>query len=97
MASLIKQKNWYYPQFYSSNRSPEQKRVRLRIRTKTTAVKLLRKLEDQYALGEYNPWTDDIVQSGDREFTSQSPLKEVVAEFINVKTKKCYQILVQKN
>lgn len=88
MASLIKQKNWYYAQFYNTNHSPKQKRVRLRTRTKTTAVKLLRKLEDQYALGEYNPWTDDVVQPDDSEFTSESPLKEVVAEFINVKTKK---------
>ncbi|WP_445665138.1 tyrosine-type recombinase/integrase [Fodinibius sp. AD559] len=57
MATLVRQKKWYYAQFYNSARSPKRKRVPLKTRTKKTADKLIRQLENEYAAGEYDPWT----------------------------------------
>lgn len=54
MASLIKQHGLYYLQFYNSKRRPTQKRISLRTRTKLTALKLKRKLEDEFATGAFD-------------------------------------------
>jgi hypothetical protein len=57
MATLLKYRIWYYCQFYDPTRSPKQKRTPLKTKSRETAQKLHRQLEDEYATGEYDPWT----------------------------------------
>lgn len=68
MASLIKQKGSYYAQFYDCNQHPKRKQVALKTRTRRVAERLLSRLEDQYALDEFDPWsqedTADMVELG---------------------------------
>lgn len=59
MASLIRQDSLYSLQFYSASRSPTRKRVPLRVRVKRDAETIRRKLERDYSLGVFDPWTDD--------------------------------------
>ena len=61
MASLVKQHGLYYLQFFSKNRRPQRKRVALKTKTKRVAQQVARKLEDEYALGTFDPWLEDIV------------------------------------
>lgn len=56
MASLIKLGDRYYAQFYEASRRPQRKRVALKTTTKRAAERLRRDLEDQYALGSFDPW-----------------------------------------
>ena len=56
MASLINQKGSYYGQFYDASRKPQRKQVPLRTKRKRVAERVLRRLEDEYALGEFDPW-----------------------------------------
>ncbi len=56
MASLTKQGNLYYIEFYNASKRPKRKRVPLRVRTKREAEKLRHKLEYEYAAGVYDPW-----------------------------------------
>lgn len=58
MATLVKNHDWYYLQFYSKDRKPKRKRIPLKTKTKRTAEQIKRKLEDQYAKGEYDPWLE---------------------------------------
>jgi hypothetical protein len=58
MASLIKQHDRYYLQFYDGSRSPKRRRIPLKTSTKRTALRLKGRLEDAYALGTYDPWRD---------------------------------------
>ncbi len=58
MASLVQQRGRYYAQFYDSGREPDRKRIPLKTSRKKTARRLLGRAEDQFALGEYDPWTD---------------------------------------
>lgn len=62
MASLIQQHGFYYLQFYSAKRKPQRQRVPLRVRLKRDAEKVRRKLERDYALGTFDPWTDDPLE-----------------------------------
>lgn len=57
MATLLKQDNWYYSQFYDKHRSPQRKRIALKTKTKRAAQCLHQQLEDRYARGQYDPWT----------------------------------------
>ena len=88
MASLIKQKSWYYLQFYNSNRRPIRKRIALRTRTKQTAKKLKRKLEDEFAIGAFDPWLDDTVSIDGEELSKDSTIKEALEQYIKMKSKK---------
>ena len=56
MASLINQKGSFYGQFYDANRKPQRKQVPLKTKRKRVAERLLRRLEDEFALGEFDPW-----------------------------------------
>ncbi len=58
MASLVEQNGYYYAQFYESSRSPRRKKVPLKTKRKRPARRLLGRMEDRYATGEYDPWTD---------------------------------------
>jgi len=52
-------KGSYYLVFYDSNRSPKQKWVPLRTKTKRTATSRARPLIAQYMRGDLDPWTED--------------------------------------
>jgi integrase len=56
MASLILQKGSYYAQFYDSGKVPKRKQVPLRTKREKIAEKLFHRLEDDHALGRFDPW-----------------------------------------
>lgn len=85
MASLIKQREWYYIQFYNAQRKPKRKRVPLKTRTKRKAKKLFRKLEDAYAEGEFDPWVDEWRE--DQKGDSVQTLSEALELYMTVKTR----------
>ncbi|MEM6325849.1 MAG: tyrosine-type recombinase/integrase [Bacteroidota bacterium] len=59
MASLFQRPSGtYYLSFHDARRRPARKQVSLRTRTHRTALVLRRRLEDAYALGEFDPWLD---------------------------------------
>lgn len=58
MASLLNRSGNYYATFHDSARTPAQRRLSLKTRSKRTAEKMLRELDDAYNLGEWDPWTD---------------------------------------
>ena len=97
MASLIKQKNWYYLQFYSSRRSPKKKRIALKTRTKSTAVTLKRKLEDEFAAGVFDPWLNDTVSIEGEVLSKDSTIKEALDQYIKVKSKKDWRPKTAEN
>lgn len=76
MASLFKRNGWYYLQFYSTKRSPKKKQVTLKSKSKRTAEKLQSRLQDEFRLGEYDPWKDD----GSDDSTDLSRLEDAVDE-----------------
>lgn len=97
MASLIKQHGLYYLQFYNNNRRPKQKRVPLKTRTKTTALKLQRKLEDKNATGAYDPWLDDVVTIDGDALSKDSTIQESLEQYIKVKSKKDWRPMTARN
>jgi len=58
MASLFKRKGWYYLAFYSKHKSPDRRQVPLKTSSKKAADRLRVRLEDMWALGDYDPWVD---------------------------------------
>lgn len=58
MASLVRQRGYFYAQFYDSSRRPQRKKIPLKTKEKRAARRLLGRMEDKCALGEYDPWTD---------------------------------------
>lgn len=70
MASLLKQGAYYYAQFYSKHKRPRRKKVPLRTTTRRVAERLLRRLEDEYALGTYDPWAVDEADGGDETLST---------------------------
>jgi len=56
MASIRKIKGRYYGYFYDPGRYPARKSVPLRTGLKSAAEKQLRRLENEYADGSYDPW-----------------------------------------
>ena len=58
MASLRKHKGRYSARFYDSDRSPKRKEVALGTSRKSVAKPKLRRLEEAYARGDYDPWND---------------------------------------
>lgn len=59
MANLYKRDGRYYAQFHDSDRHPTRKRFSLKTRKKRTARKLLIQLEDDYLVGDFDPWLND--------------------------------------
>ncbi|HIL57299.1 MAG TPA: hypothetical protein EYG39_05245 [Rhodothermales bacterium] len=67
MASLLNRDGTYYASFKDSSRRPSQKRHSLKTKSKRTATRLLSRLDDAYALGEWDPWTgvpSDVLSAG---------------------------------
>ena len=87
MATLLKQKNWYYSQFYDKNRAPKQRRVPLKTKTREAAIKLHRMLEDDYTTGEYDPWTGFRKQQQGLGITRHSTIEEALEIYIEIKSR----------
>lgn len=84
MASLVKQRSRYYLQFYDSTRKPARKKVSLKTTRKRAAKKAQRRLEDAYALGEFDPWADDPITFRDRN-ADDPQMSKAVRRFLNLK------------
>ncbi len=61
---LRTRKSGYTAIFYDPDRSPQQKYVTLRTRDKTVARRKLSDLEQEYVLGQFDPWKDAAPQNG---------------------------------
>jgi len=83
MASLIKQRDHYYAQFYDSKRQPNRKQVPLKTKTKRVAQQLIRQLEDRYALGEFDPWLDT---PGETRNEDLGLLHDAITAFLKAKS-----------
>lgn len=84
MANLRKIDGSYYAYFYDPNRSPKRKSHPLRVQLKSAAEKKLKRLEEDHAEGQFDPWkTDPWV--GDN--TGSVPIKEAIEEFLGHKEK----------
>ena len=81
MASLIHQHGHYYLQFYDATRSPKRKRIPLGVRGKRAAEPVRAKLERDYALGTFDPWTDAPL-AYDRVIVKPERLDQAVAAFL---------------
>ncbi|MAL18502.1 MAG: hypothetical protein CL670_12460 [Balneola sp.] len=97
MATLLKQKNWYYLQFYNGKRRPQRKRVALKTRTKSVAIKQQRRLEDEYATGDFDPWLDDTVSIEGEKFSKDSTLKDALNRYIKIKARKDWRPTTTRN
>ena len=60
MASLIKQKGYYYLQFFDATRQPKRKKIALRTSRKTEARGVQRLLEERFLKGQVDPWVSDL-------------------------------------
>ena len=81
MASLVKRNQNFYAQFHDASRSPKRKRISLRTGTRSIAKRLLVRLEDAYALDEFDPWTQDFDNFFNRS-TEPTTLSEALDEFL---------------
>lgn len=84
MASLIKQHGRYYLQFYDRHRSPQRKRVALKVTRKREAKKHKQRLEEKYRDQEFDPWTDDPFTLRDKDAKPET-IEEALAAFISTK------------
>jgi hypothetical protein len=84
MASLIKQHGRYYLQFYDKHRSPQRKRVALKVTRKREAQKYKRCLEEKHRDQEYDPWTDDPFTLRDKDAKPET-VQEALSAFISAK------------
>jgi len=57
MATLRKINGRYYGYFYDRNRTPKRKSYPLGVSLKSAAEKMLRRLEEQWAAGTFDPWS----------------------------------------
>ena len=87
MATLVRQEKWYYAQFYNSARSPQRKRVPLGTRTKKADDKLIRQLENEYAAGDYDPWTGYRSSDSAIPIDDTSTMDEALEYFIEMKSR----------
>lgn len=83
MASLVKQKERWYAQFYDRTRQPQRKQIPLKTKTKRVARQLLRRLEDAYALGEWDPWIK--IEEEPEAKPALSKLGEAIVAFLEAK------------
>jgi len=84
MASLVKRSTGYYAQFFNQQRCPKRKQVALGTSRKRAATQALRRLEDAYASGEFDPWLDDP-HTFERKGSEPEPSSEVLAQFLQRK------------
>lgn len=92
MASLVERHGWYYAQFYAKHQIPQKKQVPLSTRTRRTALTLLRRMENDVALGLLDPWRMDHAA----HVPVLRTLSEATAAFLDAKahlrpdTVRCY-------
>jgi len=84
MSSLIKQHGRYYLQFYDKHRSPQRKRVPLKVTRKREAKKHKRRLEQKYREQEFDPWTDDPFTLRKKNQKPET-IQEALSAFISTK------------
>lgn len=87
MATLLRLNKWYYSQFYTSKRNPQRKRIPLKTKSKEVALKLHRALEDEYAAGEYDPWTGYKKQQQSLGLFEHSTIEEALKIYIEIKSR----------
>lgn len=97
MATLLKQDDWYYSQFYCKERSPKRKRIALKTKTKRTAQKIHKKLEDKYAQNLYDPWTGYDATKSTLPVSKNSSIKEVLDYYVIQKSKEDWRSTTTKN
>lgn len=86
MASLIKQHDRYYAQFFDSARKPQRKRVALMTGDKRAATTRLRKLEYDYINGSFDPWTMDAFNYDKQNRVAEAlTLHEAFLRFVDQK------------
>ena len=83
MASIVSRNGNLYVTFTDATRKPTQRRLSLKTRSRRTAERIVPKLEEGYATGAFDPWT----QTPDEFLNPERPaepkkLGEAVAEFI---------------
>lgn len=78
MASLRKHKGRYSARFYDSNRSPKRKEVALNTSRKSVAKPKMRRLEEAYAQGDYDPWRDGWL-------VENETVKDAIEQFLDRK------------
>ena len=78
MASLQKRSNGrYYIYFYDKNRDPKRKSVPTGTSRKRAARRIFRRLEDEYATGDFDPWMDDA---------KPLPISDAIQRFLKSKS-----------
>ncbi|HEX8387186.1 MAG TPA: hypothetical protein VF576_13430, partial [Rubricoccaceae bacterium] len=86
MASLVSQSGRFNLDFFDSTRTPKRKRVPLRVKYKRDAESVARKLERDFSLGVFNPWTDDARTYDQAPQPKPERLSEARAAFLDTKT-----------
>ena len=86
MATLVKNHDRWYLQFYEADREPARKRLALRTSDKRLAQKLTRSLEAAYLQGEFDPWRDDP-RTLERSQEASQTVSEALATFLDAKAK----------
>lgn len=82
MAALIKQRGSYYLDFNDKMRRPARRRIPLGVRNGRDAARVRAKLERDYALGRFDPWTDDPL-AYDRVVVRPEQLGEALDAFLD--------------
>lgn len=85
--ALIKQRGWFYLDFNDRARKPPRRRVPLGVRNARDAERIRTKLERDYALGIFDPWTDDP-RTYSQVVLKPERMGEAVAAFCDAKSHK---------
>ena len=87
MATLVKDRKWYYVQFYDASKKPQRKRVSLKTTHKGTALKLYPHLERKHVLEQYDPWSGFDATASDLPLSKNSRLGDVLGYYISQKSR----------
>ena len=87
MATLVKDRKWYYVQFYDASKKPQRKRVSLKTTHKSTALKLYHNLERKHVLGQYDAWSGFDATASDLPLSKNSRLGDVLTFYITQKSR----------
>lgn len=87
MATLLKQGNHYYTQFYSPSRKPKRKRIPLKTKSRKAAYQIHVELEKMHEAGEYDPWTGFRVSHHSLDLHKHSTVREVLDIYLEIKTR----------
>jgi len=82
LAYLESRRGWYSIVFFAQDRKPSKKRHALKTQDRKTALRLQARLEDAYALGRFDPWSQDP-RTFDRPAPTPAPHKMSLRVAIN--------------